>query len=107
MSRSIVATALVLALPLSTILISQPTDARLLVPVDGGSTAVKHAVAAGRDFHFIGVLGLSHAVVGGLSGHLAHIDVTQVEPSRPLNAQPILLDAGDKLLAERPLVPSF
>ena len=107
MSRSMVPFALVLALPLSALIISQPTDASFLAPVDGGSTVKRLAVAAGRDYHFIGVVGLSHAVVGGLSGHLAHIDVTQVEPSRPLNAQPILLDAGDKLLAERPLVPSF
>ena len=100
MSRSIVATALVLALPLSTILISQPTDARLLVPVDGGSTAVKHAVAAGRDFHFIGVLGLSHAVVGGLSGHSAHNAVSWLESAA--NAPPTLQDVGEKYLTGHP-----
>ena len=107
MSRSMVAFALVLALPLSALMISQPTDAALLAPVEAGSTGKKQAVATGRGYHFIGVLGLSHAVVGGLSGHLAHNGATRVEPSYPFNAPATPLDAGDKFLAERPLVPPF
>jgi len=77
MSRSIMAFALILALPLSAIVISQPTDAGFLAPADGANMGEKRA-AAGRDFHFIGVLGLSHAVVGGLSGYSAHTGVTRL-----------------------------
>ncbi len=105
MSRSIVSIALVLVLPLSAIIISKPTDARFLVPIDGGSTTVKHAVTVGRDFHFIGVLGLSRAVVGGLSGRLEHNAVSRLEFGD--NAPRTLQDVGEKISYRTSSAPPF
>ena len=107
MSRLVVAFVLVLALPLSAIALGPPTEGAFQAPIDGGRAVKATAIAAGRDFHFIGVFGLSHAVVGGLSGQLTHNGVTGFEPDRLLEVPAIFLDAGDDHQAPGSLARSF